>query len=315
VTTDPPRAELVRRGEAAVAALTGLAATVERGCPAELRDPVFKNVLDIYYVGLANHLLDRDIVEPQEKLFQSYVGLFPEDAEGYKNLGGIYMLTARAAEAAGCYRRALDIAPRDAVARGRLALALLAAGRGDEAADVAGALEAGAGTEADYVRGLVYLERGEAEEALAAFGAAEADYAEDAEFWWEVGLAYDAAGDAGAAVEAFGKALAFGPGFPLLYVARAANYLELGDNERARADFETAVKLNAADGLAHYCLARIYFREGRAEEALAHLEAALRSEPGRFAGAAAADAELDPWRDLPAYRRLMAQFKDGGPAQ
>ncbi|HUU56247.1 MAG TPA: DUF2723 domain-containing protein, partial [bacterium] len=71
VTTDPPRAELERRGEAAVAALTGLAAYVARRGPAELRDPVFKNVLDIYYIGLANHLLDRDIVEPQGILFES----------------------------------------------------------------------------------------------------------------------------------------------------------------------------------------------------------------------------------------------------
>jgi len=315
VTTDPPRGELERRGEAAVAALTDLTANVERICPAESRDPVFEGVVDVYYVGLSNHLLDRIIVEPQEKLFKSYISLFPDDAEGYKNLGGIYVLTGRAAEAADCYRRATDLAPGDAVLRARLARALLAAGRLDEAAAVAEDLGAGAGTEADYVRGLVYLERGKAAEALAAFGAAEAGYADDAEFWWEVGLAHDAAGDADAAVEAFGKALAFGPGFPRIYVARAANYLELGDVERARADFETAARLDPADGLAHYCLARIYFGEGRPDEALAHLEAALRSEPGRFEEAAAADAELDRWRDLPAYRRLMAQFEEGGPGE
>ncbi|UCH78368.1 MAG: DUF2723 domain-containing protein [Candidatus Coatesbacteria bacterium] len=315
VTTDPPREELERRGEAAVAALTDLTAAVASRCPAELREPVFKGVVDVYYVGLANHLLDRGIVEPQEKLFTSYVGLFPEEAEGYKNLGGIYFLTGRAEEAAGCYRRALDIAPDDAVARARLVRALLASGRSDEAAAAADALPAGAGAEVDYVRGLVCREQGQAEEALAAFGAAEADYAEDAEFWWEVGLAHDGAGNAAEAVEAFGKALALGPGFPAIYVARAANYLELGEVERARADFETAVTLNPADGLAHYCLARIYFGNGRAEEALAHLEAALKCEPGRFAAAAAAEPAFDPWRDSPAYRRLMARFDEGGPAE
>jgi Flp pilus assembly protein TadD len=311
-TADPPREELERRGEAAVAALTDLTAAVEEHCPAEVRDPVFRGVVDVYYVGLSNHLLDRIIVEPQEKLFKSYIYLFPYDAEGYKNLGGIYLLTGRAAEAADCYRRALDLAPGDAVARARLARALLAAGQADAAAAVAEGLGTDAGTEAAYVRGLVYLDQGKAAEALAAFDAAEADYAEDAEFWWEVGLAHDAAGHAGAAVEAFGEALALGPGFPRIYVARAANYLELGDVERARADFETAAMLNPGDGLANYCLARIYFGEGRPNEALAHLEAALRSEPGRFEEAAAGDAEFDRWRDSPAYKRLMAQFEDSG---
>jgi tetratricopeptide (TPR) repeat protein len=225
------------------------------------------------------------------------------------------LLTGRAQEAADCYRRALDLAPGDAVARARLARALLAAGRLDEAAAVAESLGADAGTEAAYVRGLIYLEQGKVAEALAAFAAAEAEYAEDAEFWWEVGLARDAAGDADAAVEAFGKALAFGPGFPRIYVARGANYLELGDVERARADFETAARLDPTDGLANYCLARIYFGEGRPDEALAHLEAALRSEPGRFEEAAAGDAEFDRWRDSPAYKRLMARFEKGGPAK
>jgi Flp pilus assembly protein TadD len=314
-TTDPPPEELERRGEAAVAALADLAEVVEERCPAEARDPVFKGVVDAYYVGLSNHLLDRFIVAPQVKLFKSYLSLFPDDAEGYKNLGGIYLLLGRAAEAADCFRRASDLAPDDAVARARLARALLAAGRSDEAAAVAEDLEADAGAEPAYVRGLVYLEQGKAPEALAAFAAAESEYAEDAEFWWEVGLAHDAAGNAEPAVEAFGKALALGPGFPRIYVARAANYLELGDVERARADFETAAKLDPADGLADYCLARIYFDEGRPDEALAHLEAALRSEPGRFEEAAAGDAAFDRWRNLPAYKRLTARFERGGPAK
>ena len=315
VAADPPREELEWRGEAAVASFTGLTADVEERCPAELRDPVFKGVVDLYYVGLSNHLLDRTIVVPQVKLWESYVRLFPEEAEGYKNLGGIYLLLGLGAEAADCYRRVLEMAPGDAAARARLVRALLAAGRGDEAAAAAESLEAGAGAEAAYARGLVYLEQGKAEEAVAAFGAAEDEYAEDAEFWWEVGLAHDAAGNADKAVEAFGKALAFGPGFPRIYVARGANYLDLGDVERARADFGEAARLDPADGLANYCLARIYFGEGRPDEGLAHLEAALRSEPGRFEEAAAADAEFDAWRDLPAFKRLMARFEDGGTAR
>jgi len=308
-TKTPAPAELERRGEASVEALTELGACVAAHNPAELRDPAIEGMVSTYYIGLAHHLLDCGIVEPQEELFESYVALLPDEPAGYTNLGGIYLMTGRPAEAADCYRRALELNPDDAVAGARLARALLAAGRLDEAEAVAVGLSRDGGPEVAYARGLVYLEQGRAEDALAAFGAAEAGYAEDPQFWMEVGLAHDAAGDAGAAVEAFSKALALGPGFPALYLARAADYLDLGDDERAAADFETLVDMNPADGLAHYCLARIYFRAGRNEEALAHLEAALTCEPARFAEAAATDAELDPWRDSPAFRRLMARFE------
>ena len=308
VATAPlPPAELARRGEAAVAALTGLTAYVERRGPAELNDPVFKNMLDLYYVGLSNHLLDWDIVEPQEKLYKSYVRLVPDDEEGYMNLAGIYMLTGRPAEAVGYYRRALELAPGDAVIRARLARALLAAGRAGEAAAEADALEEGSAAEVDYVLGLVYRERGEYERALTAFAAAEPYYAEDAEFWWERGLAYQAAGDHAAAVEAFSNALAFGPGLPPVYTARGVGYLRLGDMERARADFEAAVGSYAAYAPAHYELARIYAKEGRKAAALEHLEAAVRIDPEYYVTTAREDADLASMRGTPAFGRILAE--------
>jgi tetratricopeptide (TPR) repeat protein len=129
VEAEPRWDEIARRGEASVAALTNLTAGVERERPAELNDPAVQRVLDLYYVGLSNHLLNWDIVEPQEKLFKSYVRLVPDDEEGYKNLAGIYVLKGRAAEAVKYYRRALELAPADAVTRARLARALLASGQ------------------------------------------------------------------------------------------------------------------------------------------------------------------------------------------
>jgi tetratricopeptide (TPR) repeat protein len=311
-TTAPPLVELDRRGEAAVAALTDLTAYVERRCPAELNDPVFKGTLELYYVGLSNHLLDWGIVEPQEELYKSYVRLVPDDEEGYTNLAGIYMLTGRPAEAVGHYRRALELAPGDAVIRARLARALLAAGRAGEAAAEADALEEGSAAEVDYVLGLVYRERGEYERALTAFGAAEPYYAEDAEFWWERGLAYQAAGDHAAAVEAFSNALAFGPGLPPVYTARGVGYLRLGDMERARADFEAAVGSYAAYAPAHYELARIYAKEGRKAEALEHLEAAVRTDPEYYVMIAREDADLASVRTTAAFERLLAEY--GGSA-
>ncbi len=285
-TTPPPPAELARRGEAGVAALTDLAALVARRAPAELKDPALRATLKLYYVGLSHHLLDWGILGPQEKLFKSYVRLVPDDEEGYENLAGIYMLTGRPAEAVEYYRRALEIAPGKIVVRARLARALLDVGRVDEAAATAELLEGSKGAppgEVHYVRGLIYRRRGQIDKALAAFAAAEPDYADDAEFWYERGAAYAVAGDHRAAVDAFGKALAFGPPFAAVYTARGLNYLELGDRERARADLEAAVQLNAGDAAAHYGLACIYAEEDDKGAALEHLKAAVALEPARYA--------------------------------
>jgi uncharacterized protein (TIGR03382 family) len=316
-TAPPPPAELARRGEAGVAALTGLAALVARRAPAELKDPAFRATLKLYYVGLSHHLLDRGILGPQEKLFKSYVRLVPDDEEGYENLAGIYMLTGRPAEAAEYYRRALEVAPGDAVIRARLARALLEAGRVDEAAAMADLLEGGAAAsagEVNYVRGLIYRRQGQVNKALAAFAAAEADYADDAEFWYERGAAYAVAGDHRAAVDAFGKALAFGPAFAPVYTARGLNYLELGERERARADLEAAVQLNAGDAAAYYGLACICAEEGDKAAALEHLEAAVGLEPGRYAPMAREASCFAGLRATAAFERLMATHR-GAPEE
>jgi tetratricopeptide (TPR) repeat protein len=308
VEAEPEWDEIARRGEASVAALTNLTAGVERERPAELNDPAVRGILDLFYVGLSNHLLNWDIIEPQEKLFKSYVRLAPDDEEGYKNLAGIYMLSGRAAEAVEYYRRALEIAPGDAVARARLARALLASGQVREAAETVETLRGGTEGEGDYVRALIYREQGEIKKALAAFKAAEPHLADDGEFWWERGLTYEAARDHGAAVEAFGKALTFGPAVPPIYTARGENYLRLGNDARAKADFEAAISLNPGDGIAHYELACIYAGEGRTADALEHLEAAVRINPAFFVRAARADPDFENYRALPRFERIIKKY-------
>jgi Flp pilus assembly protein TadD len=308
VTEEPPQAEIRRRGEASVNALTALMAYVEGEGPAELRDPFFKQTVAKYYAVLSNHLLARGIFEPQEKLFKSYVRLAPDDVNGYRNLGSIYLATGRADEAARSYGRAAALSPRDPALRVRLAQALLAAGRGDEAAALAATLEEGSPGRSGYVRGVILREEGELDEALAAFDAATPYYEHDAEFWWEKGLTHNAAGEYRAAAEAYGRSLALDADDARVYTARGVNYLGLGDCTSAAVDFNAAIALNPGNAQAQYNLACLYARDGLTGPALQHLELALRLNPGRYVAMAPRDEDFAACRDSPEFKALVAKY-------
>jgi len=300
VSEEPPQAEIRRRGEASVDALTALMAYVER--------PFFKQSVAKYYAVLSNHLIARGIYEPQEKLFKSYVRLVPDDVNGYRNLGSIYLATGRADEAAQSYRRAAALAPDDAGLRVRLAQALLAAGRGDEAAAVAATLEEGSPGRSGYVRGVIFREEGDLEKALAAFEAATPYYEDDAEFWRERGLTYNAAGDYRAAAEAYGRSLALDPDDARVHTARGVNYLRLGDVKSAAEDFTAAIALNPGNARAQYNLACLYARDGLTGPALQHLELALQLNPGRYAAMAPRDEDFAACRDSAEFKALIAKY-------
>ena len=305
VTDEPPPAEIRRRADAAIKALTALAAVIEKEGRGELRDPFFRQLVAVYYSALSNHLAERGIIRPQEELLRSYVRLIPDDADGYQNLASVYMAGGRADEAVVCYRRALALAPESAAVRAKLARALFAAGRPDEAAAVAETLRGDEAGEAGYISAIIFRERGDFGKALAAFEAAKPRYADDAEFWWEWGLTYDAAGQSRRAVEAFTKSLELNPYAARVYTARGVNFLKLGDTASAAKDFEAALAVNPADAQAHYNLACLSAREGRADAAFAHLDAALQLNPGRYAAMAARDPDLADCRDLPRFKMLL----------
>jgi tetratricopeptide (TPR) repeat protein len=307
VLEEPSRAELARRAEEAVAAWVGLGASVQENGPAELRDEVFREHVALYYMSLSNRLAARRSYEAQLALLESYVGLFPDNPVGFENLGHVYAVLGRPSEAADNYRRALALAPGNVALRARLLKALSAAGRDDEVAALAaeGGEEAGEG---DYFRAVAYREAGEIDKALAAFEAAEASCAGDADYWLELGVTHDAAGDYEASTRAFSRALELDPNRPWLYTARGVEKLKLGEETAAAADFEAALELNAAEAQAHYNLACVYARGGRTAEALEHVEAAVRLEPEHYLPLAREDEDLASCRDEPAFARLTAEY-------
>jgi len=303
VETPLPYGSVARRAANSVAALNGVLAAVEQKGPAELGDPLFQDVVKLKYGALSNALIQLRIYDAQLALLRMYVRLFADDVTGWRRLGDTYRVLSSPHHAASCYARALALTPEDTALRARLAWTLVAAARPAAAAAVAAPLGGGEG---DYLRGVIYRELGDFRRARAAFAAAAPQYENDGAFWLDVGKNYDALGDYAGAAAAFTKGLAAEPGAAWLYTARGVVYLKLEEPERAAADFATAVALDGRDGLAHYNLACLHARGGRAADALRHLAAALAVYARRFGALARDDPDFAPYRASPAFRRVMA---------
>jgi tetratricopeptide (TPR) repeat protein len=88
-------------------------------------------------------------------------------------------------------------------------------------------------------------------------------------------------GDFDAALDLLNAALDAQPGRSELLAARGLVYLEDGEKDRARADFEAALKAFPYEMLAHYGLGALAYREGRWEQALDHFTHALYIDQAR----------------------------------
>lgn len=88
-------------------------------------------------------------------------------------------------------------------------------------------------------------------------------------------------GDYDAALDLLNAALDAQPGRSELLAARGLVYLEDGEKDRARADFEAALKAFPYEMLAQYGLGAIAYREGQWEQALDHFTRALYIDQDR----------------------------------
>lgn len=84
-------------------------------------------------------------------------------------------------------------------------------------------------------------------------------------------------------VEAVEQALAGDPGNPAFHLGRGRLYQNLGEYDKARAEYETAHELRPTDGYPWLDLARLADREGRRAEAQQALDRALRADPHNVA--------------------------------
>jgi len=112
--------------------------------------------------------------------------------------------------------------------------------------------------------------------------------------WMNHGLARMARGDYGGARNDFERAAVFAPNYSLLEINRGIVEGELGDASAAERHFQRALALHS-DANAHFYYARWLVGRGRAPEAVAHLQTAIRQSPA-FADPRALAARLDAAR-------------------
>ncbi len=100
--------------------------------------------------------------------------------------------------------------------------------------------------------------------------------------------------------------------------AGAATLVSVGENERAVAWAERALAINPESYVVHYNAGCTYAITGRFDAALERLEYIFSRTPRvRFwlLGIVKHDAQLDPLRDLPEFRDLMARLEADVAAQ
>lgn len=83
------------------------------------------------------------------------------------------------------------------------------------------------------------------------------------------------------AIEKLNESIRLLPSNAEYWAARGLMYYELGADDLAQADFERALRSFQGEVLAHYGLGLVALRDGRADDALKHFDAAYRLDPQR----------------------------------
>jgi tetratricopeptide (TPR) repeat protein len=127
--------------------------------------------------------------------------------------------------------------------------------------------------------GLLLLERGDAEQALAHFEAATAVKADDDFAFNNIGNVFAARGDMERAAEHFAKALAINPRNAEALSNLGGALATTGRLDEAALRFEAALAVRPLYADAHNNLANVHALQGRSAEAEAHYRQALRIDP------------------------------------
>jgi lipoprotein NlpI len=118
-----------------------------------------------------------------------------------------------------------------------------------------------------------------------------------AAFYNNRAAAYRAKGDNDRAMADLNEAIRLNPKLAMAFNNRGAAYNERGDNDRAIADFNEAIRLDPKSGLAYFARGRSYFFAGSVERALADFNQASAPEPK--------DAHTALWVDIVSRRNNL----------
>jgi tetratricopeptide (TPR) repeat protein len=174
---------------------------------------------------------------------EAVVAATPSDPDAHFTIG-LALSEQDVDEAIKSFRRAIDLAPRHALARYNLALVLKRADRPREAIDeLTRAIAIESRPEAHYTLGVIYWQQGDLERAEAALRAALASDAKYADAHHSLGAVLAARGQWPPAIAALRRAIALRPELTSARYTLARVLRESGDDRAARRELEDADRL------------------------------------------------------------------------
>ena len=208
-------------------------------------------------------------------------------------------------------------------------------------ADITKAMEKGADWYTLCSRGDYYRLSGRLDEAVDDFSAAIVEEPQDAFAYYRRGWVYEMKGDRQRAMEDYNIGIELDDNYPYLYLMRGELRLLEGNEKGAEADFDQVIQRDTVvsdESCRHYALhflgkddeaekwmdriiasnpefagnwydrACLFARMGRQEESIASLRTALEKGYRSFAHIDL-DDDLDPIRDLPEFKHLIAEYR------
>ena len=190
-------------------------------------------------------------------------------------------------------------------------------------------------------RGDVYLQAGRLDEAVEDYTAAIEEMPDDMYSYYKRGWCYEMKGDRDKAMEDYNLGIDNDQDYPYLYLMRGELLLDAGERVAAENDFETILQKDTLaqkgscrmyalhflgrddeaekwmdrivasdpdDGGCYYDRSCLYARMGRLEESMASLRTAFEKGYRSF-GHIRGDHDMDPIRDLPEFKALMADYQ------
>lgn len=220
--------------------------------------------------------------------------------------GMLHIRRSELPEAANQLRKAVELEPRDPLARAELTRILVALGELDEAESFVGGLQP---RDRTRLSATIAARRGEHDRAIPLLREAVQSDPRDFESWGNLGVSLLVTGNAIGAESALGNALRLKPGHSSFGEKWAEAVSQAGS-----ADQELSKLYAAADPSALVTAARIEDLEGRPDRAVEALERALQSQPAHEAALAAlADLEERANR-IDALQSTIAKLEKAAPS-
>ncbi len=236
---DPANAEIHNRLGEALERLGALDAAIDAYKQALAARPAFRRASNNLVLALVKAGRGREAVERA----RTELSANPGDPERLFTLG-LAQSEPDVEAAIATFRRVLDAAPRHALARYNLALALNRVDRTDDAiAELQRVVEIDPRAEVHYSLGVMLRHRGEFDRAVAALRAAIAAQPDHAHAHYTLGSVLHLQGDLAAATASLRRALALRADLPGAHDTLARVLRAGGDEAAARPHFEEAERL------------------------------------------------------------------------